>query len=160
MANEDDVGGKKYNMEFGLALTTNLDLRKSNLITEFSDDLAAFFKYKGYGEGVKSFTIGIVCVDQEFEQFFKYKKPKYTKGIRLTNPDGIRVSLEDCLEYSIKFDFETFRNSGEIEAKKTLASQILESLHVLDEMKSKIKDFDAISFKREMKEYFKEKGFI
>lgn len=147
-------------MEFGLAIIGNIEQAKSNLIVKLSDVMDIFFKTKDYGKDVKSYTIGIVCVAPEFEQFFKGKKPKYTKGKKVINPDGISFTLEDSFEYSIKIDFETFKNGTEEECQRLLAKEILQSLKVLDEMKGKIKDFNAEKFKADLEKYFKEKELI
>ena len=147
-------------MEFGLAITGNIEQSKSNLIVKLSDEFELFFRNYNYGDEVKSFTIGIVCVAPQFEKFFKEKKPKYTKGVKIINPDGIPFKLEDSLEYSIKLDFETFKNGTEEECKKLLAKEILNSLSVVESMKNKIKDFDLEKFKADLERYFKEKELI
>jgi hypothetical protein len=147
-------------MEFGLAIIGNIEQAKSNLIVKLSDELDAFFKTKDYGKDVKSYTIGLVCVAPEFERFFKEKKPKYTKGKKVINPDGIPFTLEDSFEYSIKIDFETFKNGNETECQRLLAKEILQSLKVLDNMKGKIKDFNKEQVKADLENYFKEKELI
>jgi hypothetical protein len=147
-------------MDFGLAITSNLEQEKTNLITNLSDELELAFKDKNYGNDVKAYTIGVVCVAPQFEQFFKPKKPKYTKGKMEINPDGIPFTLEDNFEYSIKIDFETFKNGTAEECRKTLAKEILSSLSVVESMKSKIKDFDLEKFKADLESYFKKKELI
>jgi len=143
-------------MKFGLAITlTNEVKNKSGIIQPLSDDLEHYFENRQYGADIKTFTIGIVCISPQFEQFFKEKKPKYTKGVKVINPDGIPFTLEDNFEYSIKIDFETFKNADEEEARKLLAKEILASLVVFEKVKSKIKDFDMDSFKADLEEYFK-----
>lgn len=147
-------------MDFGLAITSNLEQEKTNLITKLSDELELAFKDKNYGNDVKAYTIGVVCVAPQFEQFFKPKKPKYTKGKKEINPDGIPFLLEDDLEYDIKLDFETFKNGTEAECRKLLAKEILNSLSVVESIKSKIKDFDLEKFKEDLESYFKKKELI
>ncbi len=148
-------------MEFGLAIISTIEVKnKSTIIQTLSDELELFIKSKKYGNDVKSFTIGIVCIAPQFEKFFKEKKPKYTKGVKIINPDGIPFKLEDSLEYSIKLDFETFKNGTEEACKKLLAKEILNSLSVVESMKNKIKDFDLEKFKADLERYFKEKELI
>lgn len=147
-------------MDFGLAITSNLEQDKTNLITKLSKELELGFKGKNYGNDVKGYTISVVCVAPQFEQFFKTKKPKYTKGKKEINPDGIPFILEDDLEYDIRLDFETFKNSTEEECKKILAQEILNSLSAVESMKSKIKNFDLEKFRADLESYFKEKELI
>ena len=150
-------------MNFGLAVTITPEVQgKSIIIHSLSDDLKFFFKNKDYGNDVKSYTIGVHCqnVPLGFEKFSKLPKPSYTKGKKTINPDGIPFTLEDSFEYSIKLDFETFKNNTDEECSKLLAGEILNSLSVLDDMKGKIKDFNTERFKADLENYFKEKGLI
>lgn len=100
------------------------------------------------------------CTPIGFEKFSKLPKPNYTKGKKVINPDGIPFTLEDNFEYSIKLDFETFKNGEDEECSKLLAREILQSLNVLDIMKGKIKDFNTEKFKEDLENYFKEKELI
>jgi len=147
-------------MEFGVVLIGNVDQNKSDLIYQLSIGLKSFFKERMYGNDIKMYTIGIVCVAPQFDQFFTTKKPKYIKGKKTIHPEGMPFTVEDSLEYDVKLDFETFKNGTEEENKRLLAKEILSSLSVLDTMKSKIKDFDAEKFKADLENYFKEKGLV
>lgn len=149
-------------MKFGLAITANLQQEKINLITKLSDELELAFKDKNYGYDVKSYTIGVHCVNvpKGFEKFSKLPKPSYTKGKKVINPDGIPFTLEDNFEYSVKIDFETFKGGSEEDCRRILANEILKSLSVLDDMKGKIKDFNTEQFKADLENYFKEKDLI
>ncbi|GAA4105560.1 hypothetical protein [Mucilaginibacter panaciglaebae] len=143
-------------MNFGLAVNVSVEIRnRTQPIHSLSNDLEGYFKNRSYGLAIKSYTIGITCVSPQFDQFYKKEtKPKYTKGIKVINTDGIPFTLEDNFEYSIKIDYESFKNANEQEAKKMLAKSILESLIVFEKMKSKIKDFDYLSFKADLENYF------
>jgi len=149
-------------MNVGLAVNVSVEIRnKAFSIQSLSDDLEAYFKNRTYGSDIKSYTIGVVCVSPQFDQFYKKEiKPKYTKGIKVINPDGIPFTLEDSFEYRIKIDFESFKNADEEEARKLLAKEILESLVVFEKVKSKIKDFDMNSFKADLEGYFKSHKLI
>jgi hypothetical protein len=147
-------------MNFGLAIYSDLDQEQTSLIVNFSDQLKDYFKNKYYGDDVKAYTIGVVCVSPQYEQFFQVKKPRYTKGKKETIQHGIPFTLEDNFEYSIKIDFESFKNADNERAKKILAKEILASLTILDQMKSKIKDFDSTKFKGDLMEYLKEQKLI
>jgi len=150
-------------MNFGLAVTITPEVQdKSIIIHSLSDDLNFFFKNKDYGNDVKSYTIGVHCqnVPPGFEKFSKLPKPSYTKGKKTINPDGIPFTFEDSFEHSIKLDFETFKNSSEVEAKKYLAQEILKSLDIIETMMAKIKDFDFLTFRTDLENYFQEKDLI
>ncbi|XHR97256.1 Imm44 family immunity protein [Mucilaginibacter sp. UC70_90] len=149
-------------MDFGLAITVSVEIRnKTHYIHSLSDELKTYFENKQYGNDIKSYTIGILCVSPQFDQFYKKEiKPKYTKGVKVIKPDGIPFTLEDSFEYRIKIDFETFKNADEEEARKLLAKEILASLVVFEKMKSKIKDFDMNRFKADLEEYFKTHNLI
>ena len=149
-------------MIFGLAITTSVEIDKKWIyINSLSEELKIYFKNKQYGNDIKSYTIGIVCVSPSFDLFYKKEiKPKYTKGVKVIKPDGIPFTLEDSFEYRIKIDYESFKNATEDEARKLLAKEILVSLVVFEKLKSKIKDFDMNSFKADLEEYFKSHNLI
>lgn len=148
-------------MNFGLAMTSSIEVKsKSTIINSMSSELGLYFKDRNYGNDIKSYVIGILCVSPQFEDFYKEKKPKYIKGKKVINPDGIPVTLEDSFEYSIKLDFETFKNATEIESERIVAHNILESLSILNTMKKRIKDFDWDQFRKDLENYFKENNLI
>lgn len=149
-------------MNFGLGINLSVEIDKKWIyIHSLSEELKAYFKNKQYGSDIKSYTIGIICVSPQFDQFYKKEiKPKYTKGKRVINPDGIPFTLEDSFEYSIKIDYDSFKNADEEEARKLLAKEILASLVVFEKLKSKIKDFDMSSFKVDLEEHFKKHNLI
>jgi len=149
-------------MNVGLAINLSVEIDKKWIyIHSLSDELKTYFKNRQYGNDVKSYTIGIVCVSPSFDSFYKKEiKPKYTKGIKVIKPDGIPFTMEDSFEYRIKIDYESFKNATEEEARKLLAKEILESLVVFEKVKSKIKDFDMNSFKADLEGYFKSHKLI
>jgi len=149
-------------MNFGLAVNVSVDIsNKAHFIQSLSNDLEAYFKNKTYGSDIKSYTIGIVCVSPQFDQFYKKEiKPKYIRGIKVINPDGIPFTLEDSFEYRIKIDYQSFKSADEEDAKKILATKILASLAVFEQKRKKIKDFDMNSFKVDLEEYFKNHNLI
>ena len=148
-------------MRIGLVQYTSSEIKKeTRFLIDFSNDMEKSFIEKEYGNDLIEIVIGIICVSQFFEHFFKPKSPKYTKEKKHVKSEGFEYEVEKCLEYSIKLDFETFKNFSEIEAKKYLALEILKSLEIIETMKTKIKDFDFANFKEDLKKYFQGKGFI
>jgi hypothetical protein len=149
-------------MNFGLAINLSVEIDKKWIyIQSLSDELKIYLKNRQYGNDVKSYTIGIVCVSPSFDAFYKKEiKPKYTKGIKVIKPDGIPFTLEDSFEYRIKLDYDSFKNADEEDARKILAKEILASLGVFEQMRKKIKDFDMNGFKADLEEYFKSHNLI
>ncbi|MEO8237471.1 MAG: hypothetical protein ABI576_05130 [Flavobacterium sp.] len=148
-------------MKIAFAQYTSAEIRKkTRFLVDFSNDMERYFLKKKYGNDLMEIVIGVICVSPNFEQFFKTKKPKYTKDKIHIESEGFEYDIEKCLEYSIKLDFETFKNSSEDEAKKYLSKEILKSLVTIETMKSKFKDFDLFLFKTDLENYFKERELI
>lgn len=149
-------------MKLALAQYTSREVDKeTQFITSFSDTLEAYFHNKVYGEDINEIVIGVICVSEGFEQFFKPKKPKYTKEKKSIKSEGFEYEIEKCLEYSINIDFNEFKNANdELQRKKILSRDILLSIDNLDLIKKKIKHFNWEQFKRDLETYFKEKNLI
>ena len=143
-------------MNLGLALTITQEINsKSEIIHSLSDDLKLYFQNRNYGGGIKSLTIGVVCVSPGFEKFFKNEKAMYTKGRKKSIIEGIPHTVEDSFEYTVKLEYNTFQNANKEEVRKILAMEILASLVVFEKFKSKIQDFDFDGFKMDLEGYFK-----
>ena len=150
-------------MKIGLAQFVSADIRtEANFISDFSNEMEEWCAEKKYGNDLIELVIGIICVSPGFEAFFKPGKPKYIKEKKDVKSEFTKnaYDIEKCLTYNIKLDFETFKKFSEIEAKKHLALEILQSLEIIETMKTKIKDFDFANFKEDLKKYFQGKGFI
>lgn len=147
-------------MNFGLVVTSSIEVENKYIITELSDDLEKYFKEKNYGNDLKSIVIGIICVSPNFENFFKIRKPIYTKGKKEFCDEDFTYTVEDNLEYNLKLNFMEFQNSSDEERKKNVAKQILLSVDTLDSIKKKIKDFDWNQFRKDLENYFKENNLI
>lgn len=68
--------------------------------------------------------------------------------------------MEDSFEYTVKLEYEAFRNANDEEIRKILAMEILASLVIFEKFKSKIKDFDLDRFEMDLHEYFKSQNLI
>lgn len=119
-------------------------ISRSNIVTSFSNEINAFFKEKEYGQGLESIYIGVICVNVDFERFFKIGLPKYTKDREIRKND-LEIVVEKSFEYRIKVDYNTFKISTDIQILKILAIEILKSLSVFDS--AKIPFFDKAQFK-------------
>lgn len=139
-------------MKFGLAISS--DLNKGDIIVNLSSEMENHFKHKDYGSGIMMYTIGVLCVSPQFDQFFPLGKPKYVKGKKNVKLHGVSLSIENAFSCEIKLDFEKLHNGSEFEVRKILAFAIVKSLSVLDGFKTKISDFDFDRFKDDMVQYF------
>ncbi len=108
-------------MDFGLAITSSREVKYKHIITQLSDDIENYFKLKNYGNGLKSIIIGVICVSPNFENFFKVRKPVYTKGKKEFRDEDFAYTIE----YNFKLNFSEFQNSSEEECKKIVAKEIL-----------------------------------
>lgn len=151
-------------MRLGLAQYTSIEIDKeTDFITPYSDELKDYFDNKNYGDDVKHITINTICVSENFEPFFKPKRPKYIRDKKLIENYGFKYEIEKRLIYDVKIDFHEFKNAGdEISRKRILSREILTSLDsdALKPMRKKLKDFDWEGFKRDLEVYFKEKGHL
>ncbi|MGQ9780608.1 MAG: Imm44 family immunity protein [Bacillota bacterium] len=102
------------------------------------------FKDKDYGEGIKEYVIGIICVAPVFDSFFKIRK-NYTESKRL-------------LEYDIKLDHAKFKKANNKEIYEMLRQEVLNSLGIVEELK--IKDFDLARFRADLEQFFAEHTYL
>jgi hypothetical protein len=140
-------------MEFRLTQETSEQVFKcgaSDIIKEFSDQLADFLKPKQYGKDLETLYIGIICVSPEFDFFFKVRKPKYSKR-RTIIQDGRPYELINNLIYDIKLDYQHVINADRKELINIFCKQVVESLECLELVK--IKDFNTIQFKSDIVDF-------
>ncbi|WP_426486239.1 hypothetical protein [Flavobacterium sp. 2] len=148
-------------MKLALVQYTSADIvKETNFLTDFSNDLKYYFSKKEYGDSLQNIFVGIICVSSSLEAFFKPRRPRYTKDKKHVKSEGFEYDIEKYLEFDLKLDFEIIKIASEHEAKKYLVQEILKSLEIIDTMKSKFKDFDLVNFKKDLENYFKEKGLI
>lgn len=136
----------QHNMKFNIVQYTTDEISpKSNMLTSISNEIEAFLKKKDYGADIDSLYIGLVCVNPQFEQFFQSRE-KYTKSKKM-------------LEYSMKLEFERFKNSTENEAIEILIQNILTSIGKPIE-KFSLDNFKIVSYKQDIKHLAIEKEWI
>ncbi len=141
-------------MKFALVSYISQDI-DGDIIQDLSEKISSFLNNKVYGKDVEKYYIGIMCVDQEYEQFFKIRKPKYTSEKKIYEKGGIKYEIEKTVEYDIKIDYETFKQLNKNKAQELLAEKILESISIISKIK-KIKDFNIESFSFDLIKCFKE----
>jgi hypothetical protein len=149
-------------MEFQLTQEVTQDIidsGKSNVINGLSDELKTFFYTKEYGEDIKSIFIGVICVSNHFDSFFKVRKPKYKKGKEKIIQDGNVLLLYNTLRYDIKLDFEFFLNKSNDHCKYYLADKILNSVDFISQI-NMIKDFDLVKFKTDLKNFIISSNYL
>jgi len=67
-------------MEFNISITIDEKAKhKSHLIIALSEALKEYFQDKNYGEDIKDYIIGCICIlpPEGFEKFNKPQKPTY-----------------------------------------------------------------------------------
>ncbi|MBI3519892.1 MAG: hypothetical protein HY062_11110 [Bacteroidetes bacterium] len=150
-------------MKLALVRFTSIEIsNESEFINDFSDKLKQHFENRNYGKDIRELVIGVICVSANYEPFFKVRKPGYIKDKKkiISQYTKVEYNVERLLEYDIKLDFETFKNGTEAECRRLLAKEILNSLSVVESMKSKIKDFDLEKFKADLESYLKEQKLV
>lgn len=126
-------------MDFGLSEEISSDVsKKADVFAKVSVLLEKHFLNKDFGEGIKSLTVGIICVRPEADLFFKERK-KYTKS-------------KAMLEYDIKLSHPIIKEADKKEIYDILARKILDSLSIID--KIEIANFEIVAFRKELESFF------
>lgn len=124
-------------MDLGLALYISNDLTsKSKIIQDYSDKLSTFFDQKHYGNGLKSISIGIVCISPEYESFYKLQNPKLTKS-KTVLIDGLKTIYDHVFECNLKLDYESMKHSNSEVMLKIIATELTKIIDLLTEKKLK-----------------------
>ena len=148
-------------MDFGIAQKTSIDGHKQKIIQKLIDELKLFFSDKDYGEGIKHYTICLICVRPEDEFFFGFKKQRYRKTQSIETLDGKgKTILTNTFGYDIKMDYDTYMNASDKEGLQLFASKIWNLFSYLEKLPKHVKDFDKERFKSDLEGFFKEKGLI
>ena len=154
-------------MKFGISITIDKKAEhKSHLIIALSEALKEYFQDKNYGEDIKDYIIGCICIlpPEGFEKFNKPKKPIYiddkTTKIRFTGEE-LRMHTLFINEFNFNADeYEEFISVSDEESKKILENKIIESLENLDKLPKKVKDFDKKRFKNDLLVFLKKETQI
>jgi len=146
-------------INFGMAIETDLEADgRSDLIHDFSNEIASFLQERSYGDEIKNYSVGIICLRpvQGFEEFSKERKPKFISSQVIRLIDGSSKVLEKLYSYDIKFDsgsYERFVSGSEEDALRVLKELFVNSLSNLDKLPKKISSFDSRGFKSDVIDY-------
>ena len=142
-------------MKFTIVVEVSEDVAdKTQIIHSLSNRLSDYFSDRNYGNDVENFFIRIISVSPEFEWFSTIRKPKYTSYRKYINRDGLEIIEDRVFSFSLKIDYENFKNQSDEQNEKMLASEIIKSLSNLDSLPKKVKDFDKERFREDMKAFF------
>ncbi len=155
----------KYLSKMNFGITQEIDAEasaKSNIIISFSESLEDFLANKDYGNDIRNFFIGCICVMERpgYEDWFKVRKPRYQTISKVKLLDGSIREQNGVFTYDIKLDFDMFVSATEEESKRILALEILNSLSNLDALPKKVKNFDKERFKSDIEAFFKSEKLI
>ena len=146
-------------LSLGIELSADNYDQMMPIINELSSSLENEFVSIDYGESIKEFFIGLICVHPQFDPFCKAKRPKYT-DYKTTKFDGwIPTVIEKTFECEIKLDYEKVLEATEEEVKKIVAQSIMDYLHEL-KMPKKVTDFDKAKFIADLETFFRREQLI
>ena len=136
---------------------------KDREIEELESQMKHFFQNKVYSPDVMIYSIGIICVKPEYDQFSKPKRPRYYRNRDFKTPrgfpdDGTVLSFVKYMYIDLKIDFSPFAYSNKIEGYTIIGNTLLK---YLKEMKYPVairKSFDKERFNKDMKEFFQSIG--
>jgi hypothetical protein len=151
------------NMNFGISQEIDLEAQvKSSVIILLSDGLKEFFKKRDYGRDIQNVFIGCICIKERegYEDWFKIRKAKYKGTEKIKLLDNSIKELIGVFSYDIKLNYEVFLENTDLENKKLLAQEILNSLTNLEALPKKVKDFNKDQFKLDMVTFFNEQKLI
>ena len=99
-------------MDFGLSLEISEDIFERNyIVINTSKSLEEYFKDKDFGEGIVNLTIGIICVNPNFDSFFKIYSERLPE-FKLLMDEGV-CTLKNAINMSgIKVHSITQRIKG------------------------------------------------
>lgn len=145
-------------MNLGLQATFSREFDNTNKFKEFQtldNEIENYFINKSYGKSINSYIIGIVCVSQGFDPFFKAQKPKYTEDKMVAYHNLSPVHIYKSLEFTIKLDYDIFHPSNTEEGLRYVAKEIMNTVLSIKYPK-KVTDFDRVRFEQDLEMFFKE----
>jgi len=135
-------------LRIGIAIESDWKADKNiGYITSFSDALNNEMKSSKFAQTTLNVYVGFICMatEQGFEQFFKERKPRFTKKQISKELDGVKTEYENVFTYDIKLsnqEFEAFCTANKSEAISLFAKHLISSFGKLDHLKTRLKDLD------------------
>ncbi|HVH06187.1 MAG TPA: hypothetical protein VNE71_09340 [Myxococcota bacterium] len=107
-----------------------------------------------YGVGIRSFTIGIICVRSRpgYENWYRPRKPRYRKREILRLPGG-NEELTNTFGYDIRLtddEYDRFVTESSRAAVELISGRLTDSLSNLDALPRAVKDFDRARFEADL----------
>ena len=131
--------GAQFSKEFGF--------EESSIALRLTETLNNNLANNLYSEKVKKIYIGVICVSEGFEPFFKVRPWKFLKE-------------ESALEFELKLDFEQMINSIETVRKVILGSEVLKQLEIVLSHDLFTTDLEKEKFINDFKFVLKENGYF
>lgn len=148
------------NMEFSIGSYIDKDLDKKFAFEQpLSELITQFITGVYYGESIKTFLIGPICVKPEVDSLFKPRRPKYTEYKEGKFDGWSPFTIEKTFVCEIKLDYEKVLEATEEEVKKIVAQSIMDYLHEL-KMPKKVTDFDKARFIADLETFFRREHLI
>jgi hypothetical protein len=116
-----------------------------------------FFEKRNYGTSIEALYISIACISKGFEEFFQKRPPRYSLGGKRNIEGSTIVYKPRSFMYDVMLDHKVYFKTAE--PKPQLASEILDSLKVISEIRA-IKDFDVPRFTNDLEFFFKSVHWI
>jgi hypothetical protein len=154
------------NMRFTTTIETEeIADHKSETIKEVTSLLNDFLQAHDYGDGIRNYNVGVICIKTRpgYEKWYKIRKPRLAEYETFKKFDGTILEFKNAFYNDIKIDgeeFDYFVICSNLEAKKLLAKKIVESFINLDTLPKKVKDFDKARFLSDVKFFLKEQGLL
>lgn len=127
-------------MNVGLSLEIDADVYdKAPLLDELSRQMKEFFKEKSYGDGVKTLTVGVICVAPEALFFFR-ERCKYNKKQML-------------FEYDVQVDHGKAKTASGREWVGMIKTAILDSRSKFES--GKVANFDRDAFFQDLHQFYR-----
>jgi hypothetical protein len=119
-------------------------------VQRFADVLADALD-QDYGADLQNFTIGLVCMRSRpgYEGWYKARRPRFQTRERVRLLDGASTELANVFGYDIRLtddEYEQFVAANPRNAVELVSAKLLESLSALDELPSKVREFDRPRF--------------
>jgi len=125
-------------MKFNIVQYVSQEFSKfSPFVEELNDKIKSQVVDIDYGEDLRSLIIGITMFTKSTAAFYKKRRPKYDKSKRIEKHDDLVLEIERSLSYEIWLSDEVLTLcKSKQEFQTYLASEIVKSLGILDEIKA------------------------